>query len=183
MRAAASVASQPSAAGAGGAAAGGEVALAQRGIERVDGDVEEARRRILAQPWWLDWTAGLFPVILVVFLLLAALYESWSIPLAVILVVFTDVSSEGAVTLGTTLLWVLVLAILIAGRFAFAVPWRVRQVGASVDGDDPVARVKELLRAHGGGTMSWMTTWPGNSYQFTGAAGRAQCDVQHGLHG
>ncbi len=31
--------------------------------------------------------------------------------------------------------------------------------------------MKALLREHGGGTMSWMTTWPGNSYQFTGEAG------------
>ncbi len=50
--------------------------------------------------------------------------------LTVVLVIFTDVSTEGAVTLGTTLLWALLLAILIPGRFAFAVPWRVRHVGA-----------------------------------------------------
>lgn len=91
--------------------------------------------------------------------------------LTVVLVIFTDVSTEGAVTLGTTLLWALLLAILIPGRFAFAVPWRVRHVGAGDDPDaDPVDRVKALLREHGGGTMSWMTTWPGNSYQFTGSA-------------
>ncbi|SDU84480.1 bifunctional lysylphosphatidylglycerol flippase/synthetase MprF [Gordonia westfalica] len=93
--------------------------------------------------------------------------------LTVVLVIFTDVSTEGAVTLGTTLLWALLLAILIPGRFAFAVPWRVRHVGAPGDDPDadPVDRVKALLREHGGGTMSWMTTWPGNSYQFTGEAG------------
>src|SRR5438045_4874493 len=38
--------------------------LAGKGITQVDGDVSEARQRILMQPWWLDWTAGLFPVIL-----------------------------------------------------------------------------------------------------------------------
>ena len=37
--------------------------LASQGIVRVDGDVESARQNMLRQPWWLDWTAGLFPVI------------------------------------------------------------------------------------------------------------------------
>ncbi len=43
--------------------------LDRMGIQKVDGDVSEARSRILAQPWWLDWTAGLFPVIAAVFFL------------------------------------------------------------------------------------------------------------------
>src|SRR6218665_4159381 len=35
--------------------------LASHGLAPVDGDVERARQQILQQPWWLDWTAGLFP--------------------------------------------------------------------------------------------------------------------------
>ncbi|WP_238422483.1 bifunctional lysylphosphatidylglycerol flippase/synthetase MprF [Gordonia sp. 'Campus'] len=119
--------------------------------------IADQLRRGKRWAWWVAVVIGALNVIVTV--------------LALFLVIFTDVSTEGAVTLGTTLLWVLVLAILIPGRFAFAVPWRVRQVGTVGDDDDPVERVRELLRTHGGGTMSWMTTWPGNSYQFTGPEG------------
>jgi signal peptidase I len=54
--------------------------LASKGITQVDGDVTQARQRILMQPWWLDWTAGLFPVILAVFVLRSFLFEPFKIP-------------------------------------------------------------------------------------------------------
>ena len=54
--------------------------LQQKGIAVVDDDLGEARDRLLMQPWWLDWTAGLFPVIVAVFLLRSFLFEPFKIP-------------------------------------------------------------------------------------------------------
>jgi len=54
--------------------------LGKLGITKVDGDVSDAKAKILAQPWWLDWTAGLFPVIIGVFILRSFLFEPFKIP-------------------------------------------------------------------------------------------------------
>ncbi|MBK1683533.1 signal peptidase I [Rhodoferax fermentans] len=54
--------------------------LSKLGISQVDGNVTEAKAKLLAQPWWLDWTAGLFPVIIAVFVLRSFLFEPFKIP-------------------------------------------------------------------------------------------------------
>lgn len=52
-------------------ARGGEVSPAAR---------EMVAHRQMQQPWWLDWTAGLFPVIIAVFVLRSFLFEPFKIP-------------------------------------------------------------------------------------------------------
>jgi signal peptidase I len=55
--------------------------LKAQGIDKVDeADFAQARQALAAQPWWLDWTAGLFPVLAIVFLLRSFLYEPFKIP-------------------------------------------------------------------------------------------------------
>jgi signal peptidase I len=54
--------------------------LASDGIRADETNIEEAKQKLLMQPWWLDWTAGLFPVIITVFVLRAFVVEPFKIP-------------------------------------------------------------------------------------------------------
>ncbi len=54
--------------------------LTQLGIRPDETDVAPVQEKLLMQPWWLDWTAGLFPVIVVVFILRSFLFEPFKIP-------------------------------------------------------------------------------------------------------
>ncbi|NDC61393.1 MAG: signal peptidase I [Betaproteobacteria bacterium] len=56
--------------------------LAKQGItsHEDEGTAMQTRDLLLRQPWWLDWTAGLFPVIAAVFLLRSFLFEPFKIP-------------------------------------------------------------------------------------------------------
>lgn len=56
--------------------------LAQQGITSEEDETPalQAREALLRQPWWLDWTAGLFPVIAAVFCLRSFLFEPFKIP-------------------------------------------------------------------------------------------------------
>ncbi len=55
-------------------------ALAQQGITADESTLADAKVRLLMQPWWLDWTAGLFPVIIAVFFMRSFLFEPFKIP-------------------------------------------------------------------------------------------------------
>ena len=57
-----------------------QISMKKMGMDRANHDVNEARERLLMQPWWLDWTAGLFPVILFIFILRSFLFEPFKIP-------------------------------------------------------------------------------------------------------
>jgi signal peptidase I len=63
-------------------AAARRASLAAQGITQTDNadHLAAARDKLLAQPWWLDWTAGLFPVIVAVFVLRSFLFEPFKIP-------------------------------------------------------------------------------------------------------
>lgn len=56
----------------------------EEALRRMEPQVVDARKVIeyqkTRQPWWLEYTAGLFPVILVVFLLRSFLFEPFRIP-------------------------------------------------------------------------------------------------------
>lgn len=55
--------------------------LVLQGVQKADdADLTQSKQALLSQPWWLDWTAGLFPVIFAVFLLRSFLFEPFKIP-------------------------------------------------------------------------------------------------------
>ncbi|MGN8553251.1 UNVERIFIED_CONTAM: DUF2156 domain-containing protein [Microbacterium sp. SLM126] len=72
------------------------------------------------------------------------------------------------VALAQSAMWLLLLVYLVWVRRAF----QARRKSAIGVGPAPsIDDVKAALRAHGGGTLSWMTTWDGNDYARTEAGG------------
>ncbi|RMX08303.1 signal peptidase I [Corticibacter populi] len=57
-----------------------KAAMQAKGIAWDEVDADKLAAHALRQPWWLDWTAGLFPVIAIVFVLRSFAYEPFRIP-------------------------------------------------------------------------------------------------------
>ncbi|WP_337005439.1 MULTISPECIES: bifunctional lysylphosphatidylglycerol flippase/synthetase MprF [unclassified Microbacterium] len=68
---------------------------------------------------------------------------------------------ETELALANGFLWLIVLVYLVWVRRAFRARRRTR---LGIQPAPTVDDMKRELRAHGGGTLSWMTTWDGNSY-------------------
>jgi phosphatidylglycerol lysyltransferase len=73
---------------------------------------------------------------------------------------------ETELALANGFLWVILLVYLVAVRRAFRAK---RRSPLGIQPAPTVDEVKTELRAHGGGTLSWMTTWEGNSYARSAA--------------
>jgi signal peptidase I len=57
--------------------------LTKMGIAKTEihqQEIAQAQDKLLMYPWWLEWTAELFPVIIIVFLLRSFLFEPFKIP-------------------------------------------------------------------------------------------------------
>jgi lysylphosphatidylglycerol synthetase-like protein (DUF2156 family) len=61
------------------------------------------------------------------------------------------------------LLWTIEFALLVAARGAFRVPSKRKRRRIARGGPGP-SMARALLGRHGGSTLSWMTTWPQNTY-------------------
>ncbi|MGD9989007.1 bifunctional lysylphosphatidylglycerol flippase/synthetase MprF [Pseudonocardia sp.] len=75
----------------------------------------------------------------------------------------------GPLFVADRLLWLLLLVVLIVGRHAFRTPSRRRirkRQEFAADRGDAIA----ALHRHGGGTISWMATWPANRWFGTAPA-------------
>ncbi|NLP84886.1 DUF2156 domain-containing protein [Microbacterium sp. CFH 90308] len=74
------------------------------------------------------------------------------------------IDGETELALASGVLWLLMLIYLVWVRRAFRAK-RKSTIGLAPE--PTVEDVKQLLRDEGGGTLSWMTTWDGNSYART----------------
>ncbi|WP_042369899.1 bifunctional lysylphosphatidylglycerol flippase/synthetase MprF [Streptacidiphilus neutrinimicus] len=115
--------------------------------------------------WW--WTV-----------VVASLYALLGLVVAVVFAVGKildqQVTVQGAsVFVPNAVVWSAELLILLAGRDAFQARrprallarWRGPQAGAEPP-QDAQQRAADLLLREGGGNLSWMTTWPDNTYFF-----------------
>lgn len=77
------------------------------------------------------------------------------------------IDGETAIEIGNGLIALVLLIYLVIVRGAFA--GARRTVLGAPGAEATAADAADLIRAHGGGTLSWMSTWEGNSYLRTRA--------------
>jgi lysylphosphatidylglycerol synthetase-like protein (DUF2156 family) len=100
--------------------------------------------------------------------ILLGLYNLLGAALVLTLIILTSQAEldlrwdgETELVMANGFLWLIMLVYLVWVRRAF----RARRKSTLGSQPSPtIDVVKEELRAHGGGTLSWMTTWDGNSY-------------------
>jgi phosphatidylglycerol lysyltransferase len=107
--------------------------------------------------WILAVLLALFNVLLVVVIGIVLGEDGWAF-------VEEELSGDPSLTLATGVLWLFMLVYLLTVRRAFRAHRRSHVGRPPEPGHEEVLRT---LRAHGGGTLSWMTTWDGNSYART----------------
>jgi hypothetical protein len=100
--------------------------------------------------WWIVVVLGFLHLLVV--------------PLVVGMYVAGIRDDTAGIDLAAACLWVMVLVVLLAGRRAFRVRNRRRLRAVSEIGSNARAEALRTLRRLGGGTLSWMTTWPGIEY-------------------
>lgn len=103
---------------------------------------------------------------------IAIILASINVVLGILVVVLTfgfpasDIVWDGdpSVTVATAVLWAALLVYLAWVRGAFR---GRRRATLGMSPPPTVGEVREMLHTSGGGTLSWMTTWDGNSYART----------------
>ena len=60
-------------------------------------------------------------------------------------------------------MWTALFVVLMIGRAAFRVPTRRRLRRSTAPTEVDRSTATQLLQQHGGGTLSWMATWPENT--------------------
>ncbi|MEN2738598.1 phosphatidylglycerol lysyltransferase domain-containing protein [Microbacterium sp. X-17] len=107
--------------------------------------------------WMVAVILAIFNVLALVFLIVAIAVTSWG-------TVRDGLSGDPSLALATSVLWLLISVYLIWVRRAFRAHRRSSVGPPPTPSTDDVARA---IRDNGGGTLSWMTTWEGNSYART----------------
>lgn len=100
-------------------------------------------------------------VILAIFNIVTALLVAAAIIIASEAQVEATIDGETELSLASGVMWLLMFIYLIWVRHAFRARRRSRIGRQPAPG---IEDVKRMLHTHGGGTLSWMTTWEGNSY-------------------